>query len=302
MILRPVIRRFCLAVSFVLAAMLVAAPASADDKLKAVASISIIGDLVKNVGGVRVDLTTLIAPNSDAHVFSPTPSDAKTLGAAKAVFINGMGLEGWITRLVAAAGTKATPVVVSAGITPRQAEEGGHHTVDPHAWQSVANVKIYVANIRNGLTKADPAGAAAYDANAKAYLGKLDALEREVRETIGNIPPDRRKIITTHDAFGYFGQAYGVQFIAPLGVAADSEPSARDVAKIIAQVKRQKIPAVFMENISDPRMMQQIARETGAKIGGTLYSDALSDAGGPAATYLDMMRSNVRELAKALAP
>src|SRR5258706_4416748 len=261
-------RRFVL---FVLAAMFVAAPACADDKLKAVASISIIGDLVKSVGVDRVDVTTLIGPNSDAHVFSPTPSDAKTLGAAKAVFINGMGLEGWITRLIAAAGTKATPVVVSAGITPRQAEEGGHHTVDPHAWQSVANVKIYVANIRNGLKKADPAGEAAYDANAKAYLDKLDVLEREVRETIGKIPPDRRKIITTHDAFGYFGQAYGVQFIAPLGVSADSEPSARDVARIIAQVKRQKIPAVFMENISDPRMMQQIARETRARIGGTLY-------------------------------
>jgi zinc/manganese transport system substrate-binding protein len=249
-----------------------------------------------------VDVTTLVGPNSDAHVFSPTPSDAKTLGGAKAVFINGMGLEGWITRLAAAAGAKATPVVVSTGIAPRQTEEGGHHTIDPHAWQSVSNVKIYVANIRDGLKKADPAGVAAYDANAKAYLGKLDDLEREVRATIGKIPPERRKIITTHDAFGYFGQAYDVQFIAPLGVSADSEPSARDVARIIAQVKRQKIPAVFMENISDPRMMQQIARETGAKIGGTLYSDALSDAGGPAGTYLDMMRSNLRELAKALEP
>lgn len=300
------IQRFRLAILVMLAATLAAAPARAQnehrDKLKAVASISIIGDLVKSIGGDRVDVTTLIGPNSDAHVFSPTPSDAKTLGAAKAVFVNGMGLEGWITRLVAAAGAKTTPVTVSAGITPRQAEEGGHHTIDPHAWQSVANVKIYVANIRNGLKSADPAGAAAYDASTKAYLGKIDDLEREVRETIGKIPPDRRKIITTHDAFGYFGQAYGVQFIAPLGVSADSEPSARDVARIISQVKRQKIPAVFMENISDPRMMQQIARETGAKIGGTLYSDALSDAGGPAGTYLDMMRSNVRELAKALGP
>lgn len=296
------IRRFRLPVLVMLAATFAAAPARADDKLKAVASISIIGDLVKSVAGDRVNVTTLIGPNSDAHVFSPTPSDAKTLGAAKAVFINGMGLEGWITRLVTAAGTKAAPVVVSAGITPRQAEEGGHHTIDPHAWQSVANVKIYVANIRDGLKKADPAGEAAYEANAKVYLGKLDDLEREVRETIEKIPPDRRKIITTHDAFGYFGQVYGVQFIAPLGVSADSEPSARDVARIIVQVKRQNIPAVFMENISDPRMMQQIARETGAKIGGTLYSDALSDAGGAAGTYLDMMRSNVRELAKALAP
>jgi zinc/manganese transport system substrate-binding protein len=290
------------AVMLALLAMLAAAPAHADDKLKAVASISIIGDLVKNVGGDRVEVATLVGPNSDAHVFSPTPTDAKTLGAAKIIFVNGMGLEGWMTRLVAVSGAKISPVVVTTGVKPRQADEGDHHTIDPHAWQSVANAKIYVANIRDGLKTADPAGAAGYDANAKAYLDKLDALEREVREAIDKIPPDRRKIITTHDAFGYFGQAYGVEFIAPTGVSADSEPSARDIARIIVQIKRQKIPAVFMENISDPRMMQQIARETGAKIGGTLYSDALSDARGPATTYIDMMRSNVRELAAALTP
>jgi zinc/manganese transport system substrate-binding protein len=290
------------AVMLALLAMFVATPARAVDKLKAVASISIIGDLVKNVGGDRVDVATLVGPNGDAHVFSPTPADARTLGAAKVVFVNGMGLEGWMTRLVAVSGAKLLPVVVTNGVMPRQAEEGGHRAVDPHAWQSVANAKIYVANIRDGLKTNDPANAATYDANAKAYLDRLDALEREVREAIEKIPADHRKIITTHDAFGYFGQAYGVEFIAPTGVSSDSEPSARDIAKIIVQVKRQKIPAVFMENISDPRMMQQIARETGARIGGTLYSDALSDANGPAATYVDMMRSNVRELAKALTP
>jgi zinc/manganese transport system substrate-binding protein len=284
----------------VLLALLAASPAHADDRLKAVASISIIGDLVKNVGGDRVDVATLVGPNGDAHVFSPTPTDAKTLGSAKIVFVNGMGLEGWMTRLVAVSGAKVSPVVVTTGVKPRQAEEDGHNAVDPHAWQSVANAKIYVANIRDGLKTSDPANAPAYDANAQAYLEKLGALEREVREAIEKIPADRRKIITTHDAFGYFGQAYGVEFIAPTGVSSDSEPSARDIAKIIAQIKRQKIPAVFLENISDPRMMQQIARETGARIGGTLYSDALSDASGPAATYVDMMRSNVRELAGAL--
>ncbi|AMN39814.1 metal ABC transporter substrate-binding protein [Rhodoplanes sp. Z2-YC6860] len=290
------------AVMLALFAALIASPAHAGDRLKAVASISIIGDLVKNVGGDRVDVATLVGPNSDAHVFSPTPTDAKTLGAAKIVFVNGMGLEGWMTRLVAVSGAKLSPVVVTTSVKPRQAEEGGHHAVDPHAWQSVANARIYIANIRDGLKTSDPANAATYDANAKAYLDKLDALEREVREAIGKIPADHRKIITTHDAFGYFGQAYGVEFIAPTGVSSDSEPSARDIAKIISQVKRQKIPAVFMENISDPRMMQQIARETGARIGGTLYSDALSGASGPAATYVDMMRNNVRELVKALTP
>ena len=292
----------CRAVMLALLAMFVALPARADDKLKAVASISIIGDLVKNVGGDRVDVATLVGPNSDAHVFSPTPADAKTLGTAKIVFVNGMGLEGWMTRLVAVSGAKIAPVVVTTGVKPRQAEEDSHHAVDPHAWQSVANAKIYVANIRDGLKTNDPAGDATYDANAKAYLERLDALEREVRETIEKIPPDHRKIITTHDAFGYFGAAYGVEFIAPTGVSSDTEPSARDIAQIITQIRRQKIPAVFLENISDPRMMQQIARETGARVGGTLYSDALSGANGPAATYVDMMRSNVRELAAALTP
>ena len=212
-----------------------------------------------------------------------------------------------MTRLVKASGTKAATVVVTAGIAPRKAEDGGtvtvksHHGADPHAWQSVANVKLYVANIRNGLKKADPAGAAAYDANAKAYLEKLDALEREVKAAIGKIPADRRKIITTHDAFGYFGAAYGVQFIAPVGVSGD-------VRALGARCRQDHRPGEAAENSGGvhgehfrPRMMQQIARETGAKIGGTLYSDALSDAGGPAATYIDMMRNNVSEIVKALA-
>jgi zinc/manganese transport system substrate-binding protein len=173
---------------------------------------------------------------------------------------------------------------------------------DPHAWQSIANAKIYVANIRDGLSKADPAGKSAYDANATAYLAKLDALEQEVKTAIGKIPADHRRIITTHDAFGYFGGAYSMEFISPEGVSTDAQPSARDMAKIIAQIRKQKIPAVFMENITDPRLMQQIAKETGARIGGTLYSDALSDAKGPAGTYIDMMRSNVSELSKALVP
>lgn len=292
-----------------MAVALLIAPAraqdNAPDKLKVVATTSIIGDLVKNVGGDRVEIATLVGPNSDSHVFSPTPAHARMLAAAKVVFVNGLGLEGWMTRLVRSSGTRATMVAVTGGITPRKAADDGHghsHGSDPHAWQSVANVKVYIDNIRNGLRSADPAAASTYDANAKAYLDKLDALDGEVRAAIGKIPADRRKVITTHDAFGYFSAAYGVQFIAPVGVSGDAEPSAKDVARIIAQVKRQKIPAVFMENISDPRMMQQIARETGAKIGGTLYSDALSDASGPAATYIDMMRANVTELVKALGP
>jgi zinc/manganese transport system substrate-binding protein len=171
---------------------------------------------------------------------------------------------------------------------------------DPHAWQSIANAKIYVGNIRDGLIAADPAGKDAYMANATAYLAKLDTLETEVKDAIAKIPADRRRIITSHDAFGYFGATYGIEFIAPVGVSTESAVSARDVARIISQIRKQKVPAVFMENITDPRMMEQIARESGAKIGGNLFSDALSDDKGPAATYIDMMRNNIRELSAAL--
>jgi len=288
-----------------LAAMLAGTPALAQNKINVVATFSILGDLVANVGGDRIEVVALVGPNSDTHVFSPTPADAKKLAAAKVVFVNGLGLEGWMTRLVSASGTKAQTFIVSTGIKPRKMEDEhhpGHQVTDPHAWQSIANAKIYVANIRDGLSKADPPGKSVYEANAKAYLAKLEALEQEVKAAIGKIPADHRRIITTHDAFGYFGGAYGMAFISPEGLSTDAEPSAKDVARIIAQIRKQKIPAVFMENITDPRLMQQIAKETGAKIGGTLYSDALSDTRGPAATYIDMMRSNVNELSKALAP
>jgi zinc/manganese transport system substrate-binding protein len=287
-------------------AALIAAPAAGEDaqpRKLAVATTSIIADLVRNVGGERVDVKALVRANGDAHVYSPTPGDAKEVAAAAVVFVNGLGLEGWLTRLVSASGTNAPVVTVTKGVPPRRMpdeEHPGKTVIDPHAWQSIADAKIYLANIRDGLDAVDPAGKAAYDANAQAYLAKLDELEKEVRTGIAAIPADRRKIITTHDAFGYFGAAYGMSFIAPEGVSTESEPSAKDVARIIRQIRKQKIPAVFLENVSDPRLIQQIARETGAAIGGKLYSDALSEPNGPAATYIDMMRHNVRELAKAL--
>ena len=289
------------------AAAFIAAPAAAQDapavRIKVVATFSILGDLVRNVGGDRVAVTTLVGANGDAHVYSPTPGDAKDLAAARIVFVNGLGLEGWMTRLVTASGTKAPMIVVSTGVTPRRMpdeDKPGRLVTDPHAWQSVADAKTYVANIRDGLAAADPAGKAVYDTNAQAYLGKLDALEQEITTAIAAIPAARRKIITTHDAFGYFGAAYGMSFIAPEGLSTEAEPSAKDVARIIRQVRKQKIPAVFLENVADPRLMAQIARETGAALGGKLYSDALSEPGGPAGTYLDMMRHNIREFAKAL--
>jgi zinc/manganese transport system substrate-binding protein len=276
-----------------------AAPAQ-DKKIPVVATFSILSDLVKNVGGDRIEITTLVGPNSDTHVYAPTPADAKKVAGAKVVFVNGLGYEGWMTRLVKASGSKAPSVVASKGVKSRKMEEEGRQVTDPHAWQSIGNAKIYVTNIRDGLIAADPASKSAYEANASAYLAKLDALETEVKDAISKIPADRRRLITSHDAFGYFGATYGIEFIAPAGVSTEAAVSAKDVARIISQIRTQKVPAVFMENISDPRMMEQIAKESGAKIGGSLFSDALSDEKGPAATYIDMMRNNIRELRTAL--
>jgi zinc/manganese transport system substrate-binding protein len=303
MIFRSFSRRGALLLA-ALFALRATVPARGQDRIPVVATFSILGDLVKAIGGERVDVTTLVGPNGDVHVFSPTPAAAKTISIARIVFVNGLGLEGWMTRLVSASGGKVPIVTASAGVTPRQKTERNTRqaAIDPHAWQSVANAKIYVANIRDALSSADPGGKDSYDTNAKAYLTKLDALDGEVKAGIARIPSDRRKIITTHYAFGYFGDAYGMQFIAPEGLATDTEPTAKDVAGIILQIRREKIPAVFLENITDPRLMNEVARETGAAIGGTLFSDALSDPRGPAATYIDMMRHNVGEFDKALVP
>jgi zinc/manganese transport system substrate-binding protein len=287
--------------TFALLLLALATPSYAQDRLKAVATFSILADLVKNVGGDRVEVSALVGPNSDAHVYQPSPSDAKMLADAKVVFANGLGFEGWIARLIKASGTRAPMIVATKGVRPRKADDDhGHGDADPHAWQSVVNAKIYVANIRDALIEADPAGKGAYEANAASYLAKLDTLDTEVKDAVAKIPADRRKIITTHDAFGYFGAAYGIAFIAPQGVSTESEVSAKDVAKIITQIRKQKIPAVFLENITDDRLLKRIGAESGARIGGTLYSDALTDEKGAAPSYLDMMRHNMRQLAEAL--
>jgi len=286
-------RRFWL-IGLVLAAAIL--PAGAQDRFNVVASFSILGDFVRNVGGERASVTTLVGPDSDVHVYTPAPADAKKIADAKLVFINGLGLEGWLSRLVQSAGTRAAIVVATQGIAPLKIGSDA----DPHAWQSVANAKIYVANIRDALGGADPANAAIYRANAQTYLAKLDALDREVREAIAQIPESRRKVISTHNAFGYFAAAYGVEFIAPLGVSTESEASARDIAGIISQIRASKIPAVFLENISDPRLIRRISAETGAKVGGTLYSDSLTGEKGDAPTYIDMVRHNIRALTSAL--
>ena len=294
-------RRLLLALGLILTALLaVPQAASADDKIKVAASFSILGDMVRQVGGDRVDVVTFVGPNGDAHVYEPTPADAKALSESKILFINGLGLEGWMTRLENSSGFRGKVVTASTGVKSRTMVEDEKTITDPHAWQSLANGKIYAANIRDALIAADPAGKATYEANAKKFIDGMTAMETKVKEAVAKLPPDRRSIITTHDAFGYFGAAYGMKFIAPEGVSTESEASAQDVAKIITQIKKEHIPAVFMENVTDSRLLDQIASETGAKIGGTLYSDALSPPDGPAGTYLDMFRNNIETLSTAL--
>jgi zinc/manganese transport system substrate-binding protein len=276
--------------------LLIASPLQAAEQLKVVASFSILADFVRNVGGDRINLTTLVGADSDVHVYTPAPSDAKRIADAKLVVVNGLGLEGWLPRLVQSSGSKAQVITASAGIAPLKLGTAA----DPHGWQSVPNAKIYVTDIANALAAADPDDAEFFRAQAKAYLEKLETLDREVREAVAKIPQERRKVISTHDAFGYFAAEYGVQFIAPLGVSTETEPSARDIATIIGQIKAQKIPAVFLENISDDRLIRRIAAETGSKVGGTLISDGLTGEKGPAPTYIDMVRHNIKALTSAL--
>jgi len=278
------------------ALLLIASPLQAAERLNVVASFSILGDFVRNVGGDRVSVTTLVGADSDVHVYTPAPSDAKRIADAKFVVVNGLGLEGWLPRLVQSSGSKATIVTASAGIAPLKLGSAA----DPHAWQSVPNAKVYVTDIANALAAADPDDADFFRAQAKAYLEKLETLDREVREAVAKIPPERRKVISTHDAFGYFAAEYGIRFIAPLGVSTETEPSARDIAAIIGQIKAARIPAVFLENISDDRLIRRIAAETGAKVGGTLISDGLTGEKGPAPTYIDMVRHNIKALTSAL--
>ena len=300
--------------NMILAGLLVAAlPASAQEaRLPVVASCSILADLVRQIGKDRVAVTEMIGPNQDAHVYQPGPADAKKLAAARLVVLNGLGLEpAALTRMIAAT-PGAQTITLSDGVATRKRPAAGHDhghsktntaksdAADPHLWQSVANVKAYARALAAKLAALDPGNAAAYQANLAAYLADLEALDADVRAAIAAIPPERRVFATTHDAFGYFAVEYGVSIQTLQGVSTESEPSAADMARIIRQLKALKSPAVFLENVSDPRKAQMIARETGAAIGGTLYSDSLSLANGPAPTYIDMMRHNVREIAKAL--
>lgn len=268
--------------------------------VEAVASFTVIADMVQNVGGERVHVTSLIGPNGDPHVYEPTPADAQALKKADVAFVSGLHLEGWMDRLIKASGYKGEPVVLSNGIKTRSMEEDGQRITDPHAWNSAANAVIYVRNIVAALQKVDPAGASVYQANGERYSAQLQALDSYAREQIKTIPAAQRKVLTSHDAFGYFGDAYGVTFLSPLGFSTESEASAADVGKLIRQIKAEHVSAYFFENSGDPRLVKQIADASGAKPGGELYVEALSPADGPAASYVQMFRYNVDQLVKAM--
>ncbi|MEJ5028258.1 metal ABC transporter substrate-binding protein [Comamonas sp. MYb69] len=295
---------------------------AAGQPLPVVASFSILQDLTRQVGGDRVSVSALVGPDGDAHVFEPTPQQARQLQQAKVLVANGLDFEGWLPRLKKASGFQGQEIVASQGIAVRSLPKGqghdhgagkeghdhdhdhgnGHHhgPNDPHAWQDVKNAIAYVRNIAKGLAKADPANAAQYDQQATQYIARLTALDASLRQRFAALPADRRSVVSTHDAFGYFAQAYGLRFVPVRGLSTESEPSARDLAALVKQVREERIGAIFVENISDPRLLEQLARETGAAIGGRLYSDALSPAGGPASTYVDMVEANAASLLKAL--
>jgi zinc/manganese transport system substrate-binding protein len=269
--------------------------------LRVVASFTVLADVVRQVGGDQVTVTTLVGPNGDPHEFEPSPSDARNLNAAQVAFVSGEGLEGWMDRLISASGYKGEPVVVSQGIKFRTMDEDGQTVTDPHVWNSPVNVKVWVDNIKEALTKAAPADAAVFKIHAESYLKKLDALDAYAHSKLDTIAADHRKVLTSHDAFGYFGREYGVQFLAPIGVSTESEASAADVAKLIEQIKAEHVKTYFFENSNDPRLVRQIAKATGAEPGGELYVESLSDAKGPASSYEKMFRYNVDQLVAAMA-
>ena len=285
-----------------------AAPAHTAEPLRVVATFSILGDLVQQVGGQRVAVQTLVGLGGDAHVFQPTPTHARQVGQAQLVVSNGLGYEGWMPRLLQSTGYKGLQVIATKGVRPI---EGGkdhdhdhdhdHGHDDPHAWQSVPNAIVYVANIADGLCAADAAGCADYRTGAARTTDALKKLDAEIRAAWAPIAPAERKVITSHAAYAYYGQAYDVRFLSPQGVSTESEASAKGVAQLVRQIRRDGIRALFIENVSDPRLIQQIARETGLKPAGRLFSDSLTPPGGGAPTYVDMMRANTQALVRAVA-
>ena len=269
--------------------------------VRVVASFSILADLARQIGGDAVAVDSFVGPDGDAHVYEPRPKDLRTLLAAKLLLRNGLGLEGWMDRLTEAAGFKGRITIAAEKVVPRtMKEDGGAIATDPHAWQDPRNGVLYAQAITEGLSSVDPTNAQVYRNRSAEYTTQIIQADAWIAATLNAIPADRRRIITTHDAFGYYGARYDVEFLSPEGINTEFEPSAKSIAALVAQIKREKIRAVFIENMTSPRMARMLARETGAVLGGTVYSDALSPAGGPAATYLDMLHHNTALFAAAM--
>ena len=268
--------------------------------LNVVTSFSILGDITQEVGGKNVNVTTLVGPDGDPHTFEPSPKDSAALSKADVVVVNGLGLEGWLDRLVKASGFKGTLVVASDGVKTHTLDEDGETVTDPHAWNSAANGALYAQNILSGLVYADPQDKAALEASGKPYIAQLTELDAWAKARFSQIPQEKRKVLTSHDAFGYFGRAYGVEFLAPQGLSSESEASSAQVAALIKQIKADGVNTWFMENQLDPRLVKQIASATGAQPGGELYPEALSAKGGVADSYVKAFRHNVETIANSM--
>jgi zinc/manganese transport system substrate-binding protein len=275
---------------------LLSSPLAMAKTVNAVTSFSILGDIVQEVGGEHVKVTSLVGPDGDPHSFEPSPKDSKAINASDVVFVSGLGLEGWIDRLVTASGYKGHLVTASEGVNSRKMEEDGKQITDPHAWNSMANGVIYATNVMNALIKADPQDADYFRQRGKAYIEQLQKLDSWAKTEFAGIPQSKRKVLTSHDAFGYFGQEYHVSFMAPVGFSTESEASASGVASLIKQIKDEKVKTYFIENQTDPRLVKQIAAASGAQPGGELYPEALSGPQGPATTYVKAFKHNVETI------
>lgn len=274
---------------------------SAAERARVVTTFSILADITREIGGDDIQLTNLVGADADAHVFEPAPAQVRAVLEADLVIANGLGFEPWLERLLANGEARGTRIDASRGVVPMTVLEDDQRLVDPHAWQSLGNAEIYARNITQALVQLVPARAAAFEARRDSWLGRLGALRQSIAPRLMALPPERRRVLTSHDAFGYFAQEWRLQFLAAQGVSDAAEPSAAEVAGLIRQLRAEGVRAIFVENIRDARLVKQIAEEAGARVGGTLYSDALA-AEGPASTYLGMYRQNVERLLQALAP
>jgi len=283
-----------------LSLLMVVSPALMAKTVTAVASFSVLADMVKEVGGEHVTVTSLVGSNGDPHAFSPSPKDSLALNKADVVFVSGLGLEGWMDRLVAASGYKGEVVIASNGIQTRSMEEEGHKVTDPHAWNSAKNGAVYARNVMNALIAADPQDKDYFQQRGAAYIQRLEKLDAWAKETFAAVPESKRKVLTSHDAFGYFAAEYGVHFLSPVGFSTEAEASASDVGKLIQQIKQEKIAAYFIENQTDPRLVKQIAAASGAQPGGELYPEALSEENGPAPSYAAAFKHNVETIAASM--